>query len=416
MIPTHEVAARRARWQVTLHPGALWPDVELEPFLAAYREIVRVARAILADDAAQPHLKVLEAAVPGAFAGAAFLSGIGPLLGYWLEAGHLDTDPATANLLAARLADGRARADLLERRLGPVLDACDRVGLAPIVLKGMHTGRQYLPQAGTRPAADIDLLVRGRDLDQAAAALRAAGLVEVARTARPFRSEWAPPGPPPPIRTLIADHPAHPWSVDLHVGLGRRYFRGCCVELPERLFERPTSFAVAGREASGLGQPFLTAFLALHASHPIYQLRLLHLVELAIVMRRDGPSGVLSWSALADLLAETAADRFVFPAFELTERLVPGTVNPDVLGRMRGTATPAMWRVVRAMAEGGTFRVTRRSVDERLMWARGAGQWLGALAELPWPSDSRFTPAARLRTLSAYLRHLLAGRIALRSR
>jgi hypothetical protein len=62
------------------------------------------------------------------------------------------------------------------------LDACERRGIAVMVVKGMALASLVYPDPALRPMADVDLWVRPADLDAADAALRDTGLGYPART------------------------------------------------------------------------------------------------------------------------------------------------------------------------------------------------------------------------------------------
>jgi hypothetical protein len=324
---------------------------------------------------------------------AAYTSGLGPLLGHWLERGDVAADAACRSLFARHLDHGRRRASRLTASGAALLEALAARGVEPTVLKGLHT-REYFPEPGTRPCADIDVLVPERDLAAAQSVLRKLGYVETLRTARPFRSEWAEAGAASLPHSLELDHVEDPLGVDLHVGLERMYFRGVWARLTPALPAHRTRAMVAGHEVTLLAQPLLLAFLAIHAGHLLDTLRAVRLVELAFVMRRDA-AGAPLWAPLVDLLGRTGTGRFAWPALELTGRLAPGSVDPEVLERLRREVTPRMRRVVATMTDG--LRLPRRSLDEKLMWARGPGELLLNLSELVWSADSRATPREVLR-------------------
>jgi hypothetical protein len=297
-----------------------------------------------------------------------------------------------------------------------LLNVFQRYGLRPTLLKGMHTGRSYLPRAYTRPAADIDLLVRPEALRAAARALRDAGFTEHRRTTRPFRSEWTPAATRQRVHSLELEHADNPWGVDLHVSLERWYFRGVRADLTKAAWDSTSSVLVQKLEVPVLGQPILTAFLAMHASHPIYALQLIRLVELALVIRRDCTTATLQWDDLVGLLEASGTARFVYPALELTERLVPGTLSPAVRQYLHQCAPSRAHRLVDEISRTGSYRLRHRSLEERLMWSQGFMESVLNVLELAWPADGRFSTKGRLTVFRQYLPALLGRRIRLRSR
>ncbi len=404
---TADLALRAALWQVTLDASVLWPGVDRPSFDAAAAAIADVTASVL--NGRGPHRLHRPAQVtPLALGVAALVSGMGPLLGYWIEQRRVVADAEATTVLGRHLEQGRRRFTRLARELTALLDVLGDRGIAATVLKGMHTGFRYFPEPGTRTIADIDILVPPDQLEATRRALRETGFREQRSTRRPFRSEWARPGTDI-VHSLELDHAENPWCVDLHVELERSYFRGLRVRLDAPSPPAGAPFDLAGRPASGLAQPLLTAFLALHTSHGLDHLQLLRLVELVFVIRRDGASGALAWKDLARLLETSRALRFVYPALDLVEALAPGTVDGSLLARLRAEATPRQQRVVAAIRESGRLRLPRRSLDDKLMWTRGFPQLLRNVSELLWPSDQSLAETARLygRRVAA----ALAGRL-----
>ena len=373
---TSDVADRIRRFRRSWHAGDLWPDVAEPAFLAAMTEIARVTtvlagapsgRAALPSGADRPALRA-----------ATFISGMGPLLGFWAEHGRLDAPPDVAALLARHLEHGRHRAQRLRARLEAVLGALRAERVTPTILKGMHTAWVYFPEPGTRTMADLDLLIDEADLPAARRALAAAGLSPVS-TVR-GRSTWRPPGDHV-LLSLEVTQADDPWELDLHRSLDR-WFADI---VPARLGVVGPGDAVSLEPgpvgARGLAQPLLTALLALHVSDHFETTALVRLVELAWVMQRDLKSGTLPWGVLLDRLRATGASAFVYPAFELTEKLVPGTVDAEFRAAIRADAPAAVRRAVDRVEPAGAMRMFDRSLDTRFIWLNG---WRSRLAWVGW--------------------------------
>ena len=94
---------------------------------------------------------------------AASAAGIGPLLGLWCETGRVGAQPEVQDLVATHLDHGRRRAARMREELDRLLVPLADRGVEVFVLKGTHTGYRYFPEPGTRPGADIDLLVSRED-------------------------------------------------------------------------------------------------------------------------------------------------------------------------------------------------------------------------------------------------------------
>jgi hypothetical protein len=344
----------------------------------------------------------------------AFRSGIGALLGWWLARGMIEADAAAANILEQQLAHNAQRMQVLEAALLRLLDALDSAKVAATLLKGAHTSRIYFPGPEARPAADIDVLVEPSEFQHAATVLRAAGLVEIRRTRHPARSEWVERDSPRVVRSLESEDPGNPWSIDLHWSLERWYFRGLRAGF-DPSFWKTVPLAVGERVTRGLAQPLLTPFLALPTGHGMVELRLIRLVELVLVARRDVANGTLAWSDVAQLLDETGTGRFVYPTLAQDERLAPGTVDGGLLARLARASTARTRRVIEQFSAAG-MHLPARSIDERLMWARGFVEVLGNIGDVLWPSDDALNPRGIARL---YLRrwHLVTtGRVRWRAR
>ena len=70
---------------------------------------------------------------------------------------------------------GRDRSAHVEMRLAELLDLLDGQGVRGLVLKGLAHAHAWYPEPGSRPAGDIDLLVRPEDLERTFALLTARG-------------------------------------------------------------------------------------------------------------------------------------------------------------------------------------------------------------------------------------------------
>jgi hypothetical protein len=166
---------------------------------------------------------------------------------------------------------------------------------------------------------------------------------------------------------------------------------------------------VDGRPARVLAEPYLTAFLALHASHDPTRMQLVRLVELALVLRADARASRLDPGELAALLRSTDTLRFVHPALELVDELAPGTVERGLLEQARGRATARTLRVVDELRAAGMAPPARPTLDAKLMWARGPRELLLNLSELVLPSDDGL-PVGLLRLQWRRLAALASGR------
>jgi hypothetical protein len=397
------------------HPGYVWPAVPIEAWRACGREIERVAAAALRDPDAAMDARLPDGAAATTFGIAAFSAGMGPLLGLWLERGTLRAPDDVAALLALHLAHGRARAERQRAVLATVLEALAERGIAAAVLKGGDTGGSYFPEPGTRPAADVDLVVDRADVVGAEAALAAAGFTAGVRQRRPYKCDWAPPGGAGRLPSLALAHADAPLAIELHDSLDRVFYGVRRVSFGPVIRAATRPLAALHPLARGLRQPLLTAFLATHASEELHHLQLVRLVELALVMRADAAAGTLDWDALGAVLERARALRFACPALELTERLAPGTLDPAFRTRLDAAATPRMRRIVGGLTPGGALRPDRLSLEERFLWTSGPVATARRAAYLIWPLHAHRSRRPLRALWTERLYRIVRGRVSVRA-
>lgn len=408
---------RRFRWARRRgHPSWVWPQVSIPAWRAALAEVERAASQALTDPDALARLTPPADVSTEALGVAAFTSGLGPLLGHWAADGSLEAPPGVRALLRLHLEHGRLRETRIRRELGGALDALAESGVAVTVLKGAHTGPAYFPAPGTRPSADVDLLVAPEDAEETLRALRAAGCGVVRHQERPPRWELLPPTERErKLRSLALTHAESPWTLDLHTSLERDFFGIRRVELVPGHPYRHAPCPAVHPEARVLPQPLLTGFLALHASEGLHNLTLLRLVELVLVIRRDRREGSLEWKALAESLEDAGGLRFAAPALELAERLAPGTLDPSFRERLGASMPPGMRREMEGLRPSGAQRMGRLSLSERFLWASGPVEHVKRALYMLWPGWLRGSPGKLARTYVERLWRLGRGRVDLGS-
>ena len=415
--PRKEIDRRIARFGRTRNARDIWPDVPVSAFLAAEVELARVAAAVLSG--APSPVALHSPSWPGSHALgiAAFPGGMGPLIGFWCETGRVTAEPAVAALFATHLDHGRRRAAHLRYEFERVLAALADRGVEILVLKGMHTGYRYFPEPGTRYSSDIDLLVRPDDWVAACDALRGIGLIETNHPSQPRDSTWMPPGARR-VLTLEYAHADAPWAVDMHQALDRLVFEGLETRLGTPDLAASELWQQFSRPVRVLAQPLLFAYLALHASSHFYGMLLVRLVELVLVAQRDFAGQPERWEALSDLVARTGSGRFVYPALDLTERLVPGTIDGRVLDRIAASAPRRLRRLVRNMSPATAPRLhPYPAIRERFVWLASPREVLAALLWIVWPRDGEKLMAlhralpAQWRRVRRVLRRIVQARV-----
>lgn len=344
-----EMDARLARFSVTRDARDLWPAVPVASFRAAQDEVARVATAVLTG--ASPLVPMQQSHIVDAPAlnAAAFAGGMGPLIGYWCEMGWVAADREVADRFATALDHGRRRATRMRQALEHIAARLADRGIDVVVINSAHTRHCYFPDPGTRTSADVDLLMRPSDRAAARAALQDLGYRRATSSARSRQSGWTPPGPAGRVQSLDFAHADDPWSVRLHETLDRG------LGTPDPSAE--VSWPEVGRTVRVLQHPLLFAHLALRTSRKFSMIMLVQLVELACVARQDMARRPAAWETFAELVARTGTAGALFPALDLTERLVPGTVDPAVLQRAAAAASGRLRRAVRAATPATTLRM-----------------------------------------------------------
>ncbi len=194
-LPAEEVRGRFAWARRQGLPAWLWPDVPVDAWRSAMQGIAGAAAAMLAGE--------VSASIDGeaqSIGLTAYTSGMGPLLGLWLEQGRLRAGDSVAATLARHLAHNRLRAGRMAAAAAEIVDRLAERGIDALVLKGAHTGHAYFPEPGARPASDIDLLVAESDAPGAEAAMEASGLSLKSRNR--WESCWVAPSARREPRTL----------------------------------------------------------------------------------------------------------------------------------------------------------------------------------------------------------------------
>jgi hypothetical protein len=410
-VPPDEVSRRLAQYRRTKDPASLWPGLAERERVDASRELERVARAVLAGEARIP-LDPKGRHSPYALGVAGHTSGIGPLIGRWIEHEVVSAARETAEIFAEHLINGRSRAARMEREVLPAIDALLARDITPVALKGFHTARVYFDEPGVRPMSDVDLLIPPSAVDDAEAALQDAGFRPESAALRPYKRDWIGPGVDPRVFSVERSDARSKWGLELHASLDRLYHPGATARLDaERsCFE---AFDVASRPIRVLAPPLLVVYLACHCSQELDSIRLMRVVELATVIRAERLAGRLDWRDVSALLARTGAAEYTYPALALVADLAPGTVDANLLDATRSAATPAARHTVERLAPGGGS-LDDRGVLRQLMWTRGFVSVLQRFLRTFWPAGFD-RPADVIPGWRVRIRRLRSGILSFRS-
>lgn len=372
-ITVEEIGSRLRRAHARGNPAWLWPDVDQMRRRAAMEQLASATHQVLAGNAAE---LTSDAAAIGL---AGYVSGMGPLLGWWINQGVISAPDAIAATLCEHLRHNRDRAARLRRACTAITAALDSAGIKSIVLKGLHTESAYFPAPGTRPASDIDLLVEHNERAAAERVLWSRGLVPASRGR--FESSWREGGAATQPASLYLVHRDDPWTIDLHHSLDIAPAPGAPIARLDLGQPLQSGCHWADREAGyTLDQPLLALHLAVHAGHGLHNLTLLRLVELVLVIRKDTASGRLSWPDFAALATATHALGYAYPALAFAEQLAPGTIPRHILSESARAASRRAVGIVRRLTPATAQRIGRLSLPMHFMWTRGMEGWARQIA------------------------------------
>lgn len=368
----------------------LWPDVPVENWRSAARAVTDVVRKVLAG-----HTGVVLASddLPAASL-AGYTSGVGPLLGCWIESGLVRTSDEMAALFQLHLAHNRERMTALSRVAKDAVSKLASAGVRPLVVKSMHTAFRYFPEPGARTASDIDIVVSMEQIAAAESVFAGFGYDRIFRSASPYSCDWVSPSAPSAPRTLMYVHCGDPWAFDVQGTLNRRLETG--VQMMFDTVYRPNEaddWALSPHGAA-LSQPLLTLHLAAHVSEALVNVTLLRLTELIFVIRADVAAGLLHWQQFLEAADAIGGRRFVYPALMFCEKLAPGTIPREVLESCAADAPRNLQTLMKSLSVEDAQPLGKHSLRERFMWA---GNWTERLQQLAgeFALDGRQQPLGR---------------------
>jgi hypothetical protein len=403
-----ELALRLERYDRSRDPADLWPDLTLEARVSAMREIEHVTRSVLAG-ARNVRIDPEEVHEPYALTVAAHTTGMGPLLGLWMDQRLVDATIPVREHLTRHLHHARRRAARIEREVLPAFDALIEQGITPVVVKGFATARQFFEDPATRRMSDVDILVDPTRVDAAKSALHAAGFRPSGPALIPYKQDWIGPGVDEQVFSVELSDERTRWAVELHASLARTFHRGAVARL-DIARGNTEPFVVGGRNLLALSPVATLLTLVCHCSQELYSSRLLRLVEIIRVVR----SGRVDWSEFLELLRQSGAARFTYPAFALAENLAPGTVDRRVLALGYAESTwAARHTVSRLVPAGGSG--DEMGLLRQIMWTRGPAAMLNRLFRLVFPLTVGSRPSHVLPSWRVRTRQLRAGLLSIRA-
>jgi hypothetical protein len=377
-----DTSRRIAAFQRSGNPAELWPGLTEHARVRAARELERVTRELLAGRGPARIADDFDAYALGV---AGHTTGMGPVIGRWLEDGRIDARTDVADMFARHIEHGRRRAARIAREVRPAVDALIANGISVVALKGFHTANVYFDEPGMRRLSDVDLLVPPSRVDDAEAALSAAGFNPRGPAHRPYKRDWIGRDVDPRFFSVEYMDARTVWALELHGSLDRVYNAGATARLDARRGD-VDPLIVDERTLTVLRPALLFVYLACHCSQELESMRLLRVFELVRVIRAERESGRLDWNDVLSILRDTGASAFVHPACALVEDLSPGTIDPRELSAAHAASTWAARHAVSRLAPAGGS-LDERGILRQLMWTRGPTSIVQRLFRIAWPAS-----------------------------
>jgi hypothetical protein len=354
----------------------LWPDVSVVHWRLAIEEIVRVARSVLAGESNT----ILVCSNANAMGVAGYTSGMGPLLGYWIEIGVLTAEITITEIFRLHLLHNRRRMGRLSRVVQESVDKLGEVNVTPLILKGMHTAVGYFPEPGARPLSDIDMYIPTESMGRAEGRFAELGYQRVPRMQHPYACDWVEPSQPRLPRTLTFVHEDDPWSIDVLGSLDKTLPTGARIAFDGLLPCTGLAELFSGREVRIMRQPLLALYLSSHISQTLLNVTVLRVLELVLVIRRDSARRELDWGEFLRGASLMGGPRFVYPALAFAEELAAGIVPAEIMAAAASDAARNLRRVVERLTVASAQPLKRHSLGERFMWARTGREYLTQIA------------------------------------
>ncbi len=373
-----EASKRVVAFERSGDPSDLWPGLSERTRVAAARELERITREVLAGQPAT----IADTFDAYALGVAGHTTGMGPVIGWWIEQGRVAVRADVAVVFARHIDHGRGRAERIGREVLPAMDALVARGIPVTALKGFHTSRVYFDEPAMRRISDVDLLVPPSRIADAESALASVGFEARGPAHRPYKRDWIGPGVDARFFSVEYADARSSWTLELHASLDREYNAGAAARLDSER-GRTLPLVVAGRTLEALEPEMLFIYLACHASQELDSMRLLRVYEMVRVIRHE--SRRLDWTRVLSLLKATGAAAFVYPACSLINDLAPDAMDGRVLGVARASSTWAARHAVPRLAPAGGS-LDERGILRQLMWTRGPAAIVQRLFRTLWPA------------------------------
>jgi hypothetical protein len=326
------------------------------------------------------------------------------------SAGAAVVPPRPAAKLAVTYQANAKRNEAIYTQLGEVLAACNKNGLRPIALKGVHLAAAVYADPALRPMNDIDLLFTADELPAAEMLLESldyggkhksaelgAGVTKHTSTFQRLLQD--PSGFQNP-KGLVANSTPNPYlssnadrMIEPHLSLEESWF-GLKVDITPGVRERAVETTLGGQPCRVLAQEDLLLHLCVHFCFHLIMgapsmVQLADLLAVTQPPHSHTPTQPLNWPAFVKRAIECNAAPYALAALTLAQKLLSAPV-PDAAFVALSSATPEpLRRRISALGLPDILKRTqqkpltsvagriRRGLADRAETARWAADWKG---------------------------------------
>lgn len=248
-----------------------------------------------------------------------------------------------------------------------------QAGVAAVPLSGAALHALGLYSSGERPMADLNILIKERDLERTAQLLRSLGLAQLASSWKERTFAGVSHAP----RDALGEHPGHALRIELQTFIGE--------QLPLRPIDI-THHVFPDDAQPGINAypsvPGLMAHLLLHAAGCMVNrsVRLLHLHDVALVAARMHESEWSELLALRTAPSPAGAPWWALPPLMMAARYYPG-VLPEAVARELTARCHLPLRLVCGTQQLSDVSHSRLWVDSfpGIEWSRSPAELLAYL-------------------------------------
>lgn len=260
--------------------------------------------------------------------------GVAPLLHKKLSGVEWLDRPLT-RWLAEQHRFNRQRLAKMQAELKEILARFHQEDIPVMPLKGSLLAVKFYNEAGLRPMADLDLLIRLDDFERSATLLAQLGY-------EPDVVHWKHTGfikaDNRRVVSTACEHPDNPRGLEIHLYC-RETFGGPTVELTSIMWQNAAGGDLLGEPAMIPRPEVLWLHLLVHTTYHMWQGkgRLIHLVDLArLASHLDDPR----------LWLNSIEARYTYPALAMLKKYFPAAVDDSLLPALQARLSPAFRRWV----------------------------------------------------------------------